>query len=66
MHAEERESDPFDAVLERVEQERLRLAPLLPDMDPGDLHSILVAIFQPWGMGRILFLRQLRPGVYVF
>jgi hypothetical protein len=56
----------FDAVLARVEEERRRLAPLLADMDPGDLHAILVAIFQPWGMGRRIFIRQLRPGVYIF
>ncbi len=60
MHGPEKQPDPFDAVLERVEQERRRLSPLLPDMDPGDLHSI----FQPWGMGRTLFVRKLRPGVY--
>ena len=58
--------DAFDAVLARVEEERRRLAPLLPDIDPGDLHAILVALFQPWGMGRTLFLRQIRPGVYGF
>ena len=56
----------FDAVLDRVERERLRLAPLLPDMDPGDLHAILVGIFQPFGMGRRFLLRRVRPGVHVF
>ena len=63
-------SDPdaqeFERVLARVEKERERLAPLLPDIDPGDLHAILVAMLQPWGMGRRFFLRQVRPGVYVF
>ncbi len=66
MHAENEQPDGFDAVLKRVEEERRRLAPLLADMDPGDLHAILVGIFQPWGMGRSLFLREVRPGVYVF
>jgi len=56
----------FDSVLERVEAERRRLGPRLPDVDPGDLHAILVAMFQPWGMGRRFFVRQIRPGVYVF
>ena len=56
----------FERVLARVESERQRLAPLLPDIDPGDLHAILVALLQPWGMGRRFFLRQVRPGVYVF
>jgi hypothetical protein len=35
-------------------------------MDPGDLHAILVGIFQPFGMGRRFLLREIRPGVYVF
>jgi len=56
----------FERVLERVEAERRRLAPLLPDIDPGDLHSILVALLQPWGMGRRFFVREIRTGVYVF
>lgn len=71
MEANQRRPPPnqpeeFEAVLKRVEIERRRLAPLLADIDPGDLHAILVAIFQPWGRGRSLFLRQVRPGVYVF
>ncbi len=66
MQSEDRPPDLFDAVLARVELERRRLAPLLPDIDPGDLHAILVAVFQPWGLGRRLFVRQIRPGVYVF
>jgi len=56
----------FERVLARVEEERRRLAPLLPDLDPGDLHAILVALLQPWGMGRTFFVRQVRPGMYVF
>ncbi|NOT32368.1 MAG: hypothetical protein HOP15_18130 [Planctomycetes bacterium] len=66
MQPKNQHSDDFDAVLKRVEEERSRLAVLLPDIDPGDLHAILVAIFQPWGMGRGIFVRQIRPGVYVF
>jgi hypothetical protein len=63
---EERPRDDFDAVLARVEIERARIAELLPDIDPGDLHAILVALFQPWGTGRRFFVREIRPGVYVF
>jgi hypothetical protein len=63
---EERPRDDFDAVLARVEVERARIAELLPDIDPGDLHAILVALFQPWGTGRRFFVREIRPGVYVF
>jgi hypothetical protein len=66
MSAENEPSDDFDAVLQRVEEVRGRLALLLPDIDPGDLHAILVALFRPWGSGRSIFVRQIRPGVYVF
>jgi hypothetical protein len=52
--------------MSRVEIERRRLGPLLPDVDPGDLHAILVAILRPWGMGRRFFLKEVRPGVNVF
>jgi len=66
MHSENELPEDFEGVLKRVEEERARLAALLPEIDPGDLHAILVAIFQPWGMGRRFFVRQVRPGVYVF
>jgi hypothetical protein len=66
MEAKDQQPDAFALVLERVENERHRLAALFPDTDPGDLHAILVAIFQPWGMGRSLFLRQIHPGAYAF
>jgi hypothetical protein len=55
----------WDALMARVEAEHRRLAPLLPDIDPGDLHSILTAILRPWGMGRHFLLRRVRPGVNV-
>jgi hypothetical protein len=62
----EENPEAFERVLARVEEERRRLAPLLADIDPGDLHAILVALLQPWGMGRRFFVREVRPGVYVF
>jgi hypothetical protein len=66
-HGEQQSGDPtFEQVLARVERERPRLTRLFPDMDPGDLHSILVAIFQPFGTGRHFLLRRVRPGVHVF
>jgi hypothetical protein len=46
-------------------RERARVAPSVPDIDPGDLLMILGARFRPFGRGRRLFLRQIRPGVYV-
>jgi hypothetical protein len=49
----------------RLLRERDRVAPLVPDIDPGDLLMILNARLRPFGHGRRLFLRQIRPGVYV-
>lgn len=66
MEADREAQDDFEAAMVRVEEERHRLAALLSDIDPGDLHSILVAIFRPWGSGRHFLLRQVRPGVNVF
>lgn len=43
---------------------RDRLAPLLPEIDPGDLVLILQSLLRPIGSGRRFFLRTLRPGVY--
>jgi hypothetical protein len=45
---------------------RDRLAPSLPDMDPGDLLLILQSLLRPPGSGKSYFLRPIRPGVYVF
>jgi hypothetical protein len=56
----------LEVLVARVQQEQARLAPLLPDIDPGDLNSILVAIFRPWGMGRRFFIKRLPSGVNVF
>ncbi len=66
MKADVADPSELQILLARVEKEQARLAPLLPDMDPGDLNSILVAMFRPWGMGRRFLIRQVRPGVNVF
>lgn len=50
----------------KVQATKQRLLPLLPDIDPGDLDLILRSLLRPFGQGRRFFLRQLRPGVYVF
>ncbi len=55
-----------EAIIARVEEAKKRIAPLLPDIDPGDLDLILASLFRPFGSGRRFLLRQIRPGVYVF
>lgn len=49
-----------------VEAEFRRLRPLLPDIDEGDLLCILNTMLRPIGAGHVFFLREARPGVYVF
>jgi hypothetical protein len=56
--------DPAELV-RQIEEARAWLAPLLPDVDPGDLVIILDSLFRPIGTGRRFFLRQVRPGVFV-
>jgi hypothetical protein len=48
-----------------LEELRRRVAPLVPDVDPGDLLLILENLLRGPGAGRAMFLRQERPGVYV-
>lgn len=54
--------DP-QAFADEVNRVRARLAPLLPDMDPGDLLLILQSMLRPFGTGRRFFLR--RQGDYL-
>jgi hypothetical protein len=49
-----------------IAREKVRLARLLPDIDPGDLDLILRSLARPFGSGRRFFLREIRPGVRVF
>jgi hypothetical protein len=49
----------------RVLAVRERVAPLLPDMDPGDLIAILHCLLRPLGSGHRFLLREIRPGVHV-
>jgi hypothetical protein len=58
------ESD--DAHETKVRVAKRRLAPLLPDIDPGDLDLILRSLFRPFGHGRRFFLRKVRPGVFIY
>jgi len=54
------------ALAKQIEEAKSRVAPLLPDMDPGDLDLIISSLLRPFGNGRRFFLRQVKPGVYVF
>ncbi len=54
-----------EALAARVIALRDRLAPLVPDIDPGDLMLILESLLRPIGSGRRFLLREIRPGVYV-
>jgi hypothetical protein len=44
---------------------RDKLAPLLPDVDPGDLVLILQSLLRPVGSGRRFLLRKLPSGGHV-
>ena len=56
---------PKQDLAARVFRARDRVAPGLPDMDPGDLLLIVESLLRPFGSGRRFFLREIRPGVYV-
>ena len=56
---------PKQDLVARVFRARDRVAPDLPDMDPGDLLLIVESLLRPFGSGRRFFLREIRPGVYV-
>ena len=58
-------SEDAEALAARVIVLRDRIAPLVPDMDPGDLMLILESLLRPFGSGRHFLLREIRPGVYV-
>jgi hypothetical protein len=57
--------DPDDLV-RRVQEAYDRLAPRLPQVDPGDLILILDSLFRPFGTGRRFLLKPLPGGGYVF
>lgn len=51
-----------DAYAAQVRETYEALAPLLPDIDPGDLLVIVSSVLRPFGTGRRFFLRPLAPG----
>jgi hypothetical protein len=54
------------SLAKQIEEAKKRVAPLLPDMDPSDLDLIISSLLRPFGSGRRFFLREVKPGVYVF
>jgi hypothetical protein len=63
-HEAREDLDP-EKLVERVLAARARVAPLLPDIDPGDLVLILESLLRPAGSGKRFFLRECAPGLYV-
>ena len=59
-----RRSEELEAYVKRVLEARDRLAPRLPDVDPGDLLLILQSLLRPPGWEWRFFLREIRPGVF--
>jgi hypothetical protein len=57
--------DDPEAFVARLLALRDEVAPLVPDIDPGDLLLILECILRPVGSGRRFLLREARPGVYL-
>jgi hypothetical protein len=53
-----------EALRERLVALHAKLAPRLPEIDPGDLLLILECLLRPVGSGRQLFLREIEPHVY--
>ncbi|HVK85375.1 MAG TPA: hypothetical protein VM513_14755 [Kofleriaceae bacterium] len=58
-------AEDAEVLAARVVALRDRLAPHVPDIDPGDLMLILESLLKPIGSGRRFLLREIRPGVYV-
>lgn len=61
MQANDRREDPA-VLVRRVIELRDRLAPLLPDVDPGDLVLIIQSLLRPFGSGKRFLLRQFGDG----
>ena len=55
-----------EVLVARLEGAKRRIAAQVRDLDPGDVDLILRSLLRPFGTGRRFFLRELRPGVFVF
>lgn len=56
-------SDEAEALASRVESEVVRLRPVLPEIDRGDLVLILQSLIRPLGSGRRFILRKACTGL---
>jgi hypothetical protein len=54
-----------DELVKKILEARERVAPLVPDIDPGDLIHILEMHFRPFGSGLTVFQRKLGSGGHV-
>ena len=54
-----------EAFTSNIMKERDRLAPLLPEIDPGELVLILQSVLRPFGTGRSYFIRKTKEGRFV-
>ena len=50
---------------QQVFEARDRVAPLVPEIDPGDLILILQSLLRPFGTGKRIFMRRTKDGRYV-
>ena len=66
MSAASSDSWADEPLEQRLAEAKLRIAHLVGDLDPGDVDLILRSLLRPFGSGRRFFLRELRPGVFVF
>ena len=65
MPASRKRRRPAKPLAKEIEAAKVRVAPLVGDMDPGYLDLILSSLLRPFGSGRRFFLREVRAGVYV-
>ena len=54
--------EEVERLVDRVEEALRQLAPLFPDVDPGDLLLILQSLLRPPGWGRYFLLKRLDSG----
>ncbi|MBX3192020.1 MAG: hypothetical protein KF819_33830 [Labilithrix sp.] len=63
-----RRAKPIDSATlgAQIEEARVRVRPLLPDMDEQSLITILASVLQPFGTGKHFLLKRRADGGFVF